>query len=218
MNHRDYKEFAKDEVYHVYNRGVGKMKIFKDDEDYKVFLFRLKENLFPELIDNKNLRKSNYRRKVLPPGSFDLITYCLMPNHFHFLIKQNADLPISILILKLCGGFSKYFNKKYERVGSLFQDQFKSVLIESNEQLLWTSLYIHENPLKGSLVENLQDYEWSSYLDYADIKNDLLCKKELILEQFHSSQSYLEYFKNPEINKDISNKMIGCQDLLIDNE
>ena len=194
------------------------MKIFKDDEDYKVFLFRLKENLFPELIDNKNLRKSNYRRKVLPPGSFDLITYCLMPNHFHFLIKQNADLPISILILKLCGGFSKYFNKKYERVGSLFQDQFKSVLIESNEQLLWTSLYIHENPLKGSLVENLQDYEWSSYLDYADIKNDLLCKKELILEQFHSSQSYLEYFKNPEINKDISNKMIGCQDLLIDNE
>ena len=111
MNNRDYKEFAKNEIYHVYNRGVGKMNIFKDEEDFKVFLFRLKENLFPEIMKRKDLPKSAYRRKTLPPNSFDLISYCLMPNHFHLLIKQNSDISISALILKLCGGFSKYFNK-----------------------------------------------------------------------------------------------------------
>ena len=66
MNNRDYKEFAKNEIYHVYNRGVGKMNIFKDEEDFKVFLFRLKENLFPEIMKRKDLPKSAYRRKTLP--------------------------------------------------------------------------------------------------------------------------------------------------------
>ncbi len=217
MNNRDYKEFSKGEIYHIYNRGVGKMKIFKDEEDFKVFLFRLKENLFPELIKNNHLPKSAYRRKTLPINSFDLISYCLMPNHFHLLIKQNSDISISILILKLCGGFSKYFNKKYNRVGSLFQDQFKAVLIYKNEQLLWTSLYIHKNPLEAGIINNLCNYKWNSYLDYAGLKNNIPCKKEIILKQFNSPETYLNYFKKTETNK-IKNKMIGHQDLLIDNE
>jgi REP element-mobilizing transposase RayT len=161
------------------------MDIFRDEEDFKVFLFRLKENLFPELIKKKDFPKSAYRRKTLPFNSFDLIAYCLMPNHFHLLIKQNSDVSISVLMLKLCSGFSKYFNKKYDRVGSLFQDQFKAVLINKNEQLLWTSLYIHENPLKAEIVNDLSKYKWSSYLDYIGLQNNNICKKEIILEQFN---------------------------------
>ncbi|MEK7200837.1 MAG: transposase [Patescibacteria group bacterium] len=217
MNNRDYKEFAKNEIYHVYNRGVGKMNIFKDEEDFKVFLFRLKENLFPEIMKRKDLPKSAYRRKTLPPNSFDLISYCLMPNHFHLLIKQNSDISISALILKLCGGFSKYFNKKHNRVGSLFQDKFKAVRIHRNEQLLWTSLYIHENPLKAEITDDLFKYKWSSYPDYAGLQNYNLCRKEIILGQFDSPKTYLNYFRMSE-NKKIQNKMIGCLDLLIDNE
>ncbi|MFA6269924.1 MAG: transposase [Candidatus Paceibacterota bacterium] len=217
MNNRDYKEFAKGEIYHIYNRGVGKMNIFKDEEDFKVFLFRLKENLFPELIKRRDLSKSNYRRKILPPNSFDLIAYCLMPNHFHLLIKQNSEISISVLVLKLCGGFSKYFNKKHNRVGSLFQDKFKAVRIQKNKQLMWTSLYIHENPLKAEITSNLSNYKWSSYSDYAGLENNNLCKKEAILGQFNSPKTYLNYFKTSE-NKKIKNKMIGCLDLLIDNE
>ncbi len=217
MNNRDYKEFTKNEIYHIYNRGVGKMNIFKDEEDFKVFLFRLKENLFPELIKRSGLPKSAYRRKVLPPNSFDLISFCLMPNHFHLLIKQNSDISISALVLKLCGGFSKYFNKKHNRVGSLFQDKFKAVRIQKNEQLLWTSLYIHENPLKAGLVYDLSNYKWSSYLDYTELQNSNFCKKEMVLGQFNSPKTYLNYFKISE-SKKIQNKMIGCLDLLIDNE
>jgi len=217
VNNRDYKEFAKNEIYHIYNRGVGKMNIFKDGEDFEVFLFRLKENLFPTLMKRSDLPKSAYRRKVLPPNSFDLLAYCLMPNHFHLLIKQNSEIPISALVLKLCGGFSKYFNKKHNRVGSLFQDKFKAVRIYRNEQLLWTSLYIHENPLKAGLVHDLFSYKWSSYLDYVNLQNNNLCKKEIILEQFDSSKEYLKYFKT-STNEKIKNNLIGHQDLLIDNE
>jgi len=196
------------------------MNIFLDKEDFNVFLYRLKENLFPELLDQSKLPKDAARRKTLPPNSFDLISYCLMPNHFHLLIQQKTKLPISQLISKICTGYSKYFNKKYDRVGSVFQDKFKSVRVETNDQLLWTSFYIHENPRKALLVDNLLNHPWSSYREYADLDTRpfVLCKKELITEQFQSPKKYLEYFTNPRLGQKISEKLISCLDLTIDNE
>lgn len=199
MNRRDYKEFSKDSIYHIYNRGVNKMDIFKKEYDFRVFLYRLKENLFPNLKNEKNLSKTERRRKPLPPNSFDLICYCLMPNHFHLLIQQKTDLPITKLISKVCTGYSKYFNKKNKRIGAVFQDQFKSVLIENNEQLLWTSYYIHKNPIEADLVRNPEDYIWSSYQEYFNPVNKFnLCNKEIIIEQFNSGGQYLKYFEDKE--------------------
>lgn len=220
MKNRDYKQFEKNGIYHIYNRGVGKMKIFENEKDFKVFLYRLKENLLPEKKEPENiiLRKKVYKRKLLPPNSFNLICYCLMPNHFHLLIQQNTDLPLSKLISKVCTGYSMYFNKKHDRVGVLFQDAFKAVRIENNEQLLWTSLYVHENPQKSGLVKNLKDYEWSSFLDYMEPNRNTLCKKDILLDQFNSTESYLKYFKNPEENKEAQNQMISFQDLFIDGD
>lgn len=212
MNHRDYKQFAAGEFFHIYNRGVGKMNIFRNKEDFNVFLSRLKENVFPEFIDKSKLSKTDRKRKMLPPNSFDVVCYCLMPNHFHLLIKQLTDLSISKLVSKLCSSYSLYFNKKYDRVGALFQDQFKSVLIKTNEQLLWTSLYIHKNPLKAVLVKNIEDYAWNSYLDYAGLKNDGLCKKEIILDQYRSSKEYLKQLRSEQLEK----KLITFADLFID--
>ncbi len=220
MKNRDYKKFEKGGIYHVYNRGVGKMKIFEDKKDFRVFLYRLKENLFPEKnkIKNSIPKKKIYNRKLLPPKSFNLICYCLMPNHFHLLMQQKTDLPISKIISKICTGYSMYFNKKNNRVGSLFQDAFKAVRIENNEQLLWTSLYIHENPVKSGIIKKLEDYEWSSFLDYTKSNPNTLCKKDILLGQFISPKSYLKYFKNPEENKKAQNQMIGFQDLFIDED
>jgi putative transposase len=219
MKNRDYKQFEKGGIYHIYNRGVGKMKIFGDEKDFKVFLYRLKENLFPlKKEEDFILKRKIYKRKLLPQKSFDLICYCLMPNHFHLLIQQKTDLPISKLILKVCTGYSMYFNKKYDRVGSLFQGIFKAVPIENNEQLLWTSLYIHENPQKSGLVKKIEDYKWSSFLDYTETNRDTLCKKDILLGQFNSPKSYLKYFKDPEENKKAQDQMIGFQDLFIDED
>ncbi len=202
MNYRDYKKFAPKEIYHLYNRGVGKMDIFKDSQDLFVFLLRLKENIFPELIDQSKLSWLEKRRKLLPSHSFDLISYCLMPNHFHLLIQQKTDLSITKLISKICTSYAIYFNKKYNRVGAMFQDQFKAVLIKNNEQLLWTSFYIHKNPLEAKLVKSLNNYKWSSYSEYCNFKEDNgLCNKNIIFEQFNSPKSYLKYFKDKENNR-----------------
>jgi REP element-mobilizing transposase RayT len=86
-----------------------------------------------------------------------------MPNHYHFIIEQKTEIPITKVIVKICTSYSKYFNKKYSSVGHLFQDKFKSVLIESNEQLRLVFDYIHNNPKEAGLVNNISDWKWSSY-------------------------------------------------------
>ncbi|MBL8029912.1 MAG: transposase [Candidatus Doudnabacteria bacterium] len=197
MNNRDYKNFAPKACYHVFNRGVGKMDIFKDEDDFKFFLYRLKENLFPLKnmpFAEKNLGGS-YIRKSLPADAFTLLCYCLMPNHFHLLIRQNGDTEISKLVSKICTSYSKYFNKKYGRVGHLFQDAFKSVLIKNDSQLAWLSAYIHQNPKVSGIVESLKKYQWSSYLDYLGVRNGTLCEKKFILDM-QSSDGYESFVEN----------------------
>lgn len=195
------------------------MNIFLDDQDFRVFLSRLKENLFPNNKANaQKLGKITPRRMLLPQNSYDLICYCLMPNHFHLLIQQKTELHISKLISKVCTSYSMYFNKKYNRIGSLFQDVFKAVAIENNKQLLWTSLYIHENPITAKLTNNLTGYRWNSLMEYLDSINYPLCNKDILLGQINSLETYLRYFKNPSEHKKTQTQMIGYLDLFIDHE
>lgn len=196
MNNRDYKGFAKGEFYHVYNRGVGKMNVFLDVHDYKIFLSRLEEIVYPEKIDYSEKPKSYVRRKELPSNSYQFASYCLMPNHFHFLIKQNSDVEIFRLISKLCTGYSKYFNKKYDRVGPLFQDTFKAVRVSKHNQLSWIVNYIHKNPVKADLVKQDYQYEWSSAKEYSGMVSEdkCLCNKiNLIkLSPKYNSSNYIQ--------------------------
>jgi putative transposase len=157
MNFRDYKNLLKGGIYHVYNRGNNKKIIFHDPDDYTFFTMRLYQNLSLIPIET-GPRK--YTIKSLPPGSFELIGYCLMPNHFHILIKQNTDLSLTVLMSKLCTSYSKYFNKKYDGSGTLFQDQFKAVPITKQKQLEHLMLYVYENPVKAGLINNAKNYPY----------------------------------------------------------
>lgn len=200
MKNRDYKIFAPDNCYHVFNRGVGKTDIFRNDSDYHFFLLRSKENLFPLSQEGRPLA-SGYIRKTLPAGAFSLLAYVLMPNHFHFLIRQNSSLPISKLMAKVCTGYSMYFNKKYQRVGALLQSKFRAVLVNNDSYLLWLSAYIHQNPKVAGLVKNLRDYPFSSYLDYIELRNGVLVDKSLILRMMHSGPKSYEEFVEQSFNK-----------------
>ena len=173
------------------------MDIFLDKEDRHFFLKRLREALYPTesqviktMVPIAPIAPRENRRSQLPDGAFELLLYCLMPNHFHLVIQQDSELTISALMSKVCTSYSKYFNKKYDRVGSLYQDQFKAALVSSNEQLLWLASYIHRNPFKAKLVNSLRDYPYSSHLDYIEARKGTLCKKELILGQFKSIREY----------------------------
>ncbi len=188
VSKRDYKNLSEGEYYHIFNRGTGHIPIFKDDSDYVFFLKRLKENLFPDTWAPSV--GDRYERKQLPRDAFTLVCYCLMPNHFHFLLRQNTDLSIGTLMGKVCGGYSKYFNKKYQRVGSVFQDQFKAAHVDNNAYLLWLSAYIHQNPKVAGLVDDLNEFRYSSYLDYVGERGGLLCDRSIIEEQFGSIAEY----------------------------
>lgn len=187
------KVYVKDGYYHIYNRGVEKRKIFQDKQDYQVFLSYLKYSLSkppkPEDI-RVNFTLQGLPFKGIPrlPKNFykeiDLLAYCLMPNHFHLLIKQSDKNSIKSFTTSLLTRYSMYFNKKYNRVGSLFQGPYKAVLIQDENYLLHLSRYIHLNPKE--YTNNLVN-AYSSYADYLGFKNTKWVNPKVILTFFNSA-------------------------------
>lgn len=200
MNTRDYKKFVSGECYHVFNRGVAKGDIFKDENDYASFLERIRlilgfKNPIIHRVYNSSFRPRPIKIKPFPENSFEIISFCFMPNHFHLIIRQNGKTSISKFISKLCTSYSMYFNKKYERTGGLFQDIFKAVNVPKNNYLLWLSAYIHQNPAVAGLVFDLKRWKWSSYNEYMNPEGEnQICNKSLILEQFKDGEEgYLKF-------------------------
>jgi len=185
------KTYLKNTYYHVYNRGVEGRVIFHSDLDYKIFLSFIKRYLTPS---GQNEVRPRWRNDLLEKVA--LSAYCLMPNHFHFLIRQNTDIPTSKLMKRVCTSYSMNFNKKYERVGHVFQGRFKQVPIVSNAQLLWTSAYIHNNPKLDGFVKNIKDYKWSSLKEFECVRLNGLCSSHLILEHFKDRDEFFEFTKN----------------------
>lgn len=197
MKKRDFKNFSEKEIYHIYNRGTNKENIFHDKQDYRAFLYRLglALGIKAEILNKDEITrspKSRVRITKSPADLFKLHAFCLMPNHFHLLIEQKSDVSISLLIQKICTSFSMYINKKYKRVGHLFQGNFKSVPIESNPQFMWTTSYIHMNPVKSGLVAKPENYNWSSYNDYAYNRNLPIIDKDFILDIFENEGNLIK--------------------------
>lgn len=205
------------EIYHVYNRGVDKRGIFIDDEDYFRFIHDLYEfnDKNPSIILNNYLNKK-INNKPLEVGLpkiqreprerlVNILAYCLMDNHFHLMIQQKEENGITKFMRKIGTGYTNYFNKKYERNGVLFQGKFKSVHIEKDAHLLYLPIYIHFNPLdyefkewrEGKIknykkaLEFLDNYRWSSYMDYTGKKNfPSIIEKDFLLANLESEEKY----------------------------
>ncbi|MCL5667083.1 MAG: transposase [Patescibacteria group bacterium] len=172
------------------------MDIFRDGQDFANLIKRIaltlgkaKETATVPI----GCQWAPLRIAPFPKNAFTILCYCLMPNHFHFLIRQNTEIAISDFISKLCSSYGKFFNKKYEHAGGLFQDQFKAVRVENDSQLLWASAYIHNNPKTAGLVQKLEDYAWSSYLDYIGKRQGTLCDKEFILKMIGGAEKYKRF-------------------------
>lgn len=199
MNARDYKLFRAGHYYHIYNRGDNKEDIFLDEQDYFNFLKRLKIILGLMPVPNIGHRGA-LKLKSLPKDSFSILSYCLMPNHFHILIKQNNKLEIGKLITKLSTSYVKYFNAKYLRVGNLFQDTFKAKVVDNDSYITYLSAYIHNNP-----VDPL-NYVYSSFHDYIGLRQGTICDTRFILEYFKGSQEAYKSFVLGYSDKE--NKMV----------
>jgi putative transposase len=185
VKNRDYKNFTCGSIVHVYNRGNNKERIFHDEEDYRAFLFRtgLALGFEAKELNNHPLTSVPFSRIRITGskrGDFKLHAFCLMKNHFHLLIEQCSDVPISKLISKVCTSYAMYLNKKYRRVGHVFQDKFKAVLMEDQPQFMWASAYIHTNPVKDGYIEHPSQYKWSSFNDYISSRNLPFIHKDML--------------------------------------
>ena len=192
------RRFTEEGIYHVYNRGVEKRDIFIDEQDYAVFLHLLKYYLSPLDLDNMHplLQFQDFSvKKIYPLANLekevDLITYCLMPNHFHLIIKQHSIDGVSKLLLKVATTYAMYFNKRYKRVGYLFQGPYRAVLVESESYLLHLSRYIHLNPVDLKGVPPF-DYPYSSYKYFLGKARSGWIKPKIILDYFDTSTSKLQ--------------------------
>lgn len=181
MNSRDYKTFRANQFWHVYNRGNNKQRIMLDVQDFLNLIKRFK-------IVLGLLKDNSLRIKPLPKDSFSVATYMLMPNHFHFIIRQNGEIQIGKLISKICNSYAKYYNNKYSHVGNVFQDIFKAKLIDSDKYLMYLSAYIHNN------VHDSLDYPFSSFPDIVGTRNDNLCDKSIILSLFDNDPEKYKKF------------------------
>ncbi|MDZ7587142.1 MAG: transposase [Patescibacteria group bacterium] len=161
------KEYVSEAYYHVYNRGVAKQDIFLDEQDYKTFLSYLKTYLCQQdevkkIAPTRQLR--NFYEELI------LLAYCLMPNHFHLMVWQKDLNSMARFMRSIGTKYSRYFNKKYHRVGPIFQSRYKAVLVTEENQFIYLSKYIHRNPLpvrptRTDLV-GLKRYKYSSYQNY----------------------------------------------------
>ncbi len=206
MKNRDYKNITTSAIVHIYNRGNNREKIFYDENDYKAFLFRIGLALGIKIEDlqKENLLSIPYSRIRISGNDnlFKLHSFCLMPNHFHLLIEQCGDISVSKLISQVCTSYAMYINKKHKRIGHVFQDQFKAVLIEDNPQLMWTSAYIHMNPVKDKIVKHPSEYKWSSYNDFTNKRNLLIAHTDLLNSIFGSKN-----FEKETLNFDVKDAL-----------
>jgi putative transposase len=174
------------------------MDIFLDEQDYQAFLTRLRVIMGKEELPKVPFGKWKRKQRLTPcpPNAFSVICYCLMPNHWHFVIEQRTELPISSLLLKVCTSYAKYFNKKYDRVGHVFQDQFCAVMTESDQQLDAVSAYVHQNPKVAGLVQELHDWKYSSYPAYVDLDHDPLLDLQKITDRFRDATEYRTFVED----------------------
>ena len=207
--------FAPDCYYHIYDRGTEGRKIFSDEKDYDRFLALMYLCNCTEPVRLENIsRKSEQGRTLLKwvtkcgrdKTLVEICAFCLMPNHFHFILKEKDEGGISKFMQKIMTAYTMYFNKKQERSGALFQGKFKAIQVDTDNYLKYLFSYVHLNPVnlidsnwKENGINNkeiaekyLNEYRYSSYQDYCGKQRleGLLINKESIPEYFSNDHTF----------------------------
>ncbi|OGV93333.1 hypothetical protein A3B57_01875 [Microgenomates group bacterium RIFCSPLOWO2_01_FULL_47_10] len=191
------KIYRDNTYYHLYNRGVDKQLIFDNDHAYKTFLYFLKKYLLPPDETFPSKATNNFF------GSITLHAHCLMPNHYHLLISQKNSDDINFFMRSINSQYVRYYNSHHNRIGPLFQSRYKAVSVNSDEQLLYLTKYIHVNPTalftSGTVPEvklsreQLLQYPYSSLNNYLGNINQAWLNTKAILSYFSKTNPHQQY-------------------------
>ena len=210
--------FVVGEIYHILNRSLGGIPIFQDKNLANRFLKTIKYYLSSDSPTSYSHSDINFDDRDLTFSSTNdsvaILAYCLMPNHFHFILKQNKDNGIRIFIQKLINSYSHFYNLKNGRKGPLFEGTFKAVRVETEEQLLHLSRYIHLNPVSSYLVNHPKNYQYSSFSSYIGKDNPLEVDTTIIMSGFSSPKKYGEFVLS---RRDYQRKLEEIKHLLKEN-
>src|SRR3989339_823365 len=209
-------DFSIGENYHLYGRGTDKRKIFLKKDDYERFISLLYICNNKDTVHISNLRDSTLEGVLNLKKEDDIVkisAYCLMPNHFHVLVQEIREGGVSKFMQKMMTGYTMFFNKKYERTGSLFESSFKSIHANDDNHLKYLLAYIHLNPVKmvdphwkengisnkDKVDDFLKQYKYSSFIDYLGLerKEGLLIDKNVLPEYFDDTlelRKYLDFW------------------------
>ena len=206
------RELVKDGIYHVFNRGVDSRLIFQDEQDYNLFLYYLYIYVTPlekVLRRYHNLPLRLFHKNV--SKEIDIVAYCLMPDHFHLLVRQKTERGLPQFMKQLTNAYIQYFNQKNKRTGSLFEGRYKTVLVPKKE-VVHLSRFIHLNPDVAGFSQE-PEYEWSSYKEYVDEKLASFCHTKPVLDFFPSVYAYKKFVHD---QKDYAKKLDEIKHLIIE--
>jgi REP element-mobilizing transposase RayT len=170
---KDTLTWLPSQYYHIYNRGVQRTTIFREPDNYLFVIGRIKR----------------YANQF----SLSVIAYCLMPNHYHFLLRQDGEEPAGLLPQRVFNSYTKAYNKRYEQSGTLFEHRYQAKVIKSSNHLLHLCRYIHANPVKDGLVSNLSDWPYSNYLEWVGERDGTLVDRDFMQTQFSGFANYKDF-------------------------
>lgn len=206
---------AIEEAYHIFNRSLHEIPIFRKRRETANFLKAMKYYLAPSPPVKYSIYRKNPKSYSIDLSNplVKIISYCLMPSHFHFILFQNQENGIKTYIQKLTNSYSHYFNLRNERRGPLFESPFKAVRVETDEQLLHLSRYVHLNPVTAYQVEHPKDYLYSSFSAYLGEKHPLPIDTSMILSHYSSPKGYEKFVL---AQKDYQRKLEKIKHLLLE--
>jgi len=166
-------QFTRGEYYHIYNRGCNREDIFRCDENYRFLLRILKTKV------------KQYNIAV--------IAYCLMPNHYHFLLRQDGEHTVGKRIQEVFNRYTKAFNSVYRRTGTMFEGPFKAIHIDDEEYLIHLCRYIHRNAFEAGLAQRIELWKYSNYLEWVGVRRGTLVDRTFIRNRFRTANEYREF-------------------------
>ena len=159
--------------YHIFNRGARQVTIFREPDNYHFVLYRVK--------------------KYSHQFNLTVIAYCLMPNHYHFLVRQNGEDPAGLLPQRVFNSYTKAYNKRYNHSGTIFERRYQAIFVEQERYLKHLCRYIHLNPVKDGIVEDVEDWPYSNYAEWVGNRKETLFDPDFISTYFESGEDYKEF-------------------------